>query len=115
MSHPFKQSALGNGAGGGKQRSFGERSQARDNSGSKGSSAPLHTAGDRDVTGSQHGIIYVSVCFLASNYVCDPSTWLCHIEPLGAGVKPHPALFPLGRYQGCSKERAPGTAGYGWP
>lgn len=101
---------------GGAQRSFGERSRARDDSSSRGSSAPLRAARDGDGSGSQDDIVYVSVCFLASNYACEPlRVWLCHVAPLGAGVKPHPPLFPLGKYQGCSKERAPGTAGYGWP
>ena len=72
MCQPFKQSAPGNRAWGGAQRSFEVRSQARDDSGSRGSSAPLHAAGDGEVTGSQDDTVYVSVWFMASNDVCDP-------------------------------------------
>lgn len=114
MSHPSQQSASGLGLE--HREALGKRSRARDDNGSRGSSAPSHPAGRGDVTGSQDDNVYVSVWFLACNRVCDPlRVWLCHVAPLRAGVHPHPALSPLGRYQRCSKQRAPGTAGYGWP
>lgn len=53
MSHPFKQSASGNETEA--ERSFGKRSQAKDNKGSRGSSALSHKAGDGEITGSQDG------------------------------------------------------------
>lgn len=72
----LKQSASGNSTGA--QRSFGERSQARDNSSFRGSSSPSHTVGNRKVTGSQDDNVYVSICFLAFNYGCNPlRVWLC--------------------------------------
>lgn len=89
----LKQSASGNSTG--VQRSFGERSQARDSSSFRGSSTPSHTVGSTKVTGSQDDNIYVSIWFLASNYgfnslrVC-----LCHVAPPGAGVQSH--LCPPG-------------------
>lgn len=86
MSHPFKQSASGNRAGDKAQRSFEGKSQAREESSSRGSSTPSHAAGDGEVTGSQGDT--VCVWFLVSNYVCDLlGVWLSLVAPLGTGIQ----------------------------
>lgn len=83
----LKLSASGNSTGA--QRSFGERSQAKDNGSFRGSSTPSHSVGNRKVTGSQDDNIYVSIWFLASNYGCNSlSVWLCHVAPWGHEYSP---------------------------